>query len=143
MNWNHPSIVLAMAGLRDATENTHAACNRVCNPGDRSTPFDEPPRVPVRPSSLRGSTMRTATMRLLVMCVGGSLMLGSMCQRLPPVSGCTVGEHRCAGDRPEVCSASLRWEPAGDRPCRDVGGACVVGDAGIAHCAPAQDGGAR
>lgn len=60
--------------------------------------------------------------------------------RLPPVSGCTPAAQSCRGDRPVVCSASQRWEPAGDRTCASVGGVCVVtGD--VAHCAPA-DGGA-
>lgn len=63
------------------------------------------------------------------------------CPRLPPVSGCTPGEQRCAGDAPEVCSATRRWHRAGDAPCAAVGGACVT-DGGVAYCAPA-DGGAR
>mgnify|MGYP002144835727 CR=1 FL=1 len=28
--------------------------------------------------------------------------------------------------RPEVCSASQRWEPAGERSCASVGAVCVV-----------------
>lgn len=67
--------------------------------------------------------------------------------RLPPVSGCAPRSMRCAADRPEVCSASQRWEPAGDLPCARVRGVCVVSDAGVAHCAPltadaSTDGGA-
>lgn len=60
--------------------------------------------------------------------------------RLPPVSGCTPTAQSCVADRPHVCSASQRLEPAGDRTCASVGGVCVV-TAGVAHCAPA-DGGA-
>jgi len=60
--------------------------------------------------------------------------------RLPPVSGCTPAAQSCRDDRPQVCSASQRWEPAGDRTCASVGGVCVV-TGGVAHCAPV-DGGA-
>jgi len=63
------------------------------------------------------------------------------CPRLPPVSGCTPGEQRCADDAPEVCSASRRWHRAGDASCRAVGGACAT-DGGVAYCTP-TDGGAR
>jgi len=41
-----------------------------------------------------------------------------------------------------VCSASQRWEPAGDLPCAAVGAVCVESDGGLAHCAAARDGGA-
>jgi len=60
--------------------------------------------------------------------------------RLPPVSGCTPAAQSCRNDRPHICSASQRWEPAGDRTCASVGGVCVV-TGGVAHCALA-DGGA-
>lgn len=57
---------------------------------------------------------------------------------LPPVSGCTVGAWRCTDDgRPETCSASSRWEPAGERSCAATGSVCVVER--TAHCAPARD----
>lgn len=63
---------------------------------------------------------------------------------LPPVSGCTPGAPTCLRDRPAICSSSQRWEPVGDTDCRAVGGACVVADAGLAHCAPlAADAGAE
>lgn len=62
--------------------------------------------------------------------------------RLPPVSGCAPRAWRCSpSGRPEVCSATQRWEPAGDVPCSAVWARCVVADGGPAHCAPA-DGGA-
>lgn len=66
------------------------------------------------------------------------------CSRLPPVSGCAPTSQRCGpSGYPEVCSASQRWEPAGDVSCVAVGGVCVV-SAGVAHCAPAPaDGGAQ
>lgn len=59
--------------------------------------------------------------------------------RLPPVSGCTPTAQSCRNGRPHVCSASQRWEPAGDRTCASVGGVCVVSD-GVAHCASADAG---
>lgn len=59
--------------------------------------------------------------------------------RLPPVSGCTPTAQSCRDDRPYVCSASTRWEPAGDRTCASVGGVCVV-TGGVAHCALADAG---
>jgi hypothetical protein len=62
---------------------------------------------------------------------------------LPPVSGCTPGASACVGDSPAVCSASQRWQRAGDTTCAAIGGVCVVGDGGIAHCAaPPRDAGA-
>lgn len=69
----------------------------------------------------------------LVACAG--------CQpRLPPVAGCRVAAYHCTDDgRAEVCSASQRWEPIGDRSCPSVGAVCVVDDGGPAHCAPAVD----
>jgi hypothetical protein len=75
--------------------------------------------------------------------LAAALLVASLagCPRLPPVSGCTPGEQRCAGDAPEVCSATRRWHRAGDAPCAAVGGACVT-DGGVAYCTPA-DGGAR
>lgn len=63
------------------------------------------------------------------------------CPRLPPVSGCTPRSQSCRDGAPYVCSASQRWEPAGDTTCAAVGGACEVNDAGVAFCAPVRDGG--
>lgn len=57
------------------------------------------------------------------------------CPRLPPVSGCAPTSQRCNGLRPEVCSASQRWSPAGDADCSGI---CVLTDS-IAHCAPAPE----
>jgi hypothetical protein len=65
-----------------------------------------------------------------------ALVISSCSPALPPVSGCTPRSWRCEGDRPYVCSASQRWEPAGDATCASVGGVCVVADGGTAHCAP-------
>lgn len=64
----------------------------------------------------------------------------------PTVSNCAAGAYRCNGSVPEACSRSGRWWPSLPRDatgrqlaCLD---GCVVGDGGVAHCAPA-DGGAR
>ena len=80
---------------------------------------------------------------LVSVALAAALLAASVsgCPRLPPVSGCVPGAQRCAGDAPEVCSASRRWHRAGDAPCAAVGGACAT-DGGVAYCAPA-DGGAR
>ena len=77
-------------------------------------------------------------MRPIVLCL--LLALGvAGCPKLPPVSGCTPSAWRCSPDgRPEVCSASQRWEPAGERSCASVGAVCVVER--TAHCA-ARDAG--
>ena len=79
-------------------------------------------------------------MRPILLCL--LLALGAAgCPKLPPVSGCTPSAWRCSPDgRPEVCSASQRWEPAGDRSCASVGAVCVVER--TAHFAPAVDAGA-
>lgn len=86
------------------------------------------------PYSLRRLVIAAAfvrgALRALLAC---ALLCG--CPRLPPVSGCTPTAQRCGpGGYPEVCSASARWEPAGDVRC-----ACVVTDAGVAVCV--RDGG--
>ena len=93
----------------------------------------------VRSADPRESQSGAADVAALALVVGlaGLALVG--CPHLPPVSGCAPTAQSCIEGRPHVCSASQRWEPAGDVVCR---GACVVGDAGIAHCAPA-DGGAR
>ena len=58
---------------------------------------------------------------------------------LPPVSGCHVGAYHCTAEgRPEVCSASSRWEPIGSTRCAAVGAVCVAPIDGPAHCARAQ-----
>ena len=81
--------------------------------------------------------MRLA-LRLLMLALSLVLALAA-CPRLPPVSGCTPSAWRCSPDgRPEVCSASQRWEPAGERACASVGAVCVVER--TAHCA-ARDAG--
>jgi len=63
-------------------------------------------------------------LRVLISC---ALLCG--CPKLPPVSGCTPLAQSCRDGIPHVCSATQRWEPAGDVAC-----ACVVTDAGVAIC---------
>lgn len=62
---------------------------------------------------------------------------------LGPVAGCVPGAASCEGNAPAICSASQRWERAGDPgvTCVHVGGVCVVSDAGVPHCAPRPDAG--
>lgn len=92
---------------------------------------------PLDPFMARGKSALVS----VLLAVGLFVLALAGCPRLPPVSGCTPGAQRCAGDAPEVCSASHRWHRAGDVPCGAVGGACAT-DGGVAYCAPA-DGGAR
>lgn len=80
---------------------------------------------------------RTGAVLVVVGLVG--LAIDACRPRLPPVSGCTPLTQSCHNDRPHVCSASQRLEPAGDRTCASVGGVCVVTD-GVAHCALADAG---
>ena len=102
-------------------------------------------RAPSLPNPQSG---RAPVEVLLAIVVGLSVVLPlgialTGCPKLPPVSGCAPMSQRCsASGAPEVCSASQRWEPAGDLACAAVGGACVVDDAGVASCTRA-DGGAR
>jgi hypothetical protein len=77
----------------------------------------------------------------LVLALAVLIALHGCHPRLPPVVGCAPTAQSCRDGRPVVCSASTRWEPAGDRTCASVGGVCVV-TGGVAHCALASDGGA-
>lgn len=72
---------------------------------------------------------------------------------VPAPSGCTLGDQRCNGAVPEVCSGSGRWYPslpthASGAP-RNCAGGCVRveldGGGPVAYCAPVAavtDGGA-
>lgn len=90
----------------------------------------------------RGHARPGAMLAVVVLLWAGLAVELQGCPRLPPVSGCTPTAQRCGpSGHPEVCSASQRWEPAGDVSCAAVGGVCVL-EAGVAHCAPApSDGG--
>lgn len=137
---NNPRIDAALRAMDRATAraldvNQSARARRPANPCavERSTPTpcmgvaspSEPtPRLHGERTSVVG----------VVGVVGVLLVSAAGCPRLPPVSGCTVGSMSCENDRPRVCSASQRWQPAGDRPCSYVGGVCVVDGAGTARC---------
>ena len=86
------------------------------------------------------ATVRALLAVVVLMAVVGVVATG--CPRLPPVSGCNPMAQACINDRPHVCSASQRWQPAGDLACGAVGGVCAVAN-GRAYCAPLTDGGVR
>jgi hypothetical protein len=95
----------------------------------------------------RGDSLTRAALRLaglvLAAVIAGALACGCPSPRLPAVEGCTVGASRCRADRPQVCSSTGRWHDVGDLACAASGAVCVDGDAGVAHCALAADGGAH
>lgn len=98
--------------------------------------------APLAAAVARSRGLATAT---LALALGGAVALTppGCAPRLPPVAGCAPTAQRCGpSGTPEVCSASQRWEPAGDLPCAAVGAVCVESDGGLAHCAAARDGGA-
>ncbi len=85
-------------------------------------------------------TLRALLAVVVLLAVAGVVATG--CPRLPPVSGCNPMAQACIADRPHVCSASQRWQSAGDLACSAVGGVCAVAN-GRAYCAPLTDGGVR
>jgi len=95
-----------------------------------------PPRDSVARAALRLALV------LILATLAGVVAHGCPSPRLPAVEGCTVGSSRCRADRPQVCSSTGRWHDVGDLACAASGAVCVEGDAGVAHCAPAADGGA-
>lgn len=99
----------------------------------------EPTTNPDALDHLGVALARVGAVLLVIGLIG--LALDGCHPRLPPVSGCTPAAQSCRDGRPHICSASQRWEPAGDRTCASVGGVCVV-TGGVAHCALASDGGA-
>ena len=54
----------------------------------------------------------------------------------------TPGRYECRANQPHYCGTSKQLTPIGDLPCA-VGETCGLDDAGVAHCAPAADGGAE
>lgn len=54
----------------------------------------------------------------------------------------TPGRYECRANQPHYCGTSKQLTPIGDVPCA-VGETCGLDDAGVAHCAPAADGGAE
>ncbi len=103
-------------------------------------------RRPAAPSGRSGQSGRADVGALVVLAAAG-LVASVACRPVreaildtqSPRVACVGGSHRCAAGAPEVCSAAGRWWPA--MPPRDDGsprvcaGACVLSDAGIAHCA--------
>lgn len=85
--------------------------------------------------------MRAASLLLLLVVLPLGALTGCPSPRLPAVEGCTVGASRCRADRPQVCSSTGRWHDVGDLACAASGAVCAEGDGGVAHCAPAADGG--
>jgi hypothetical protein len=92
--------------------------------------------------SLTRAALRLAAV-VLVATIAGVVASGCPAPRLPAVEGCTVRASRCHNDRPQVCSSTGRWHDVGDLACAASGAVCVEGDAGVAHCALATDGGAH
>lgn len=138
-------LVLALDVLADLAVNVPGAVNRLLRSTGRDPLFlPAPPPRASAPSGRSGEAGRAtvATLALLALLALASIVGVALqgCPRLPPVSGCDPGAHRCAADRPEVCSATRRWHPVGDLACAAVGGVCVNGLS--AHCAPV-DGGVR
>jgi hypothetical protein len=144
---NDPQIESSLRALERATARTNDVCQttragRPANPRGTATRSTPTPAMGVARASAPTPTRpaRLGTRVVGVVGVGGGVVVVGLlasvsgCPRLPPVSGCTVGTMSCEGDRPRVCSASQRWEFAGDRPCSAVGGVCVVDDVGTAHC---------
>lgn len=139
---NDSRIEDGLRALESATRRVGAVCDSVTarRAASAPAPREQPARVgrTTQPTPIRPRTPTPIGLALIV--VGAAVTVA--CPRLPPVSGCTVGTMICEGDRPRVCSASQRWEPAGDVTCHAVGGACALNDAGVAHCAPVvSDGG--
>lgn len=102
----------------------------------RETSLVEPPR----PRDYRPLFRALYAVALLCMASGATALALLACHpALPPIAGCVAGVYRCTpAGAPEVCSASSRWEPIGDRSCASVGAVCVAPTDGPAHCARAQ-----
>lgn len=151
----------AVRSGEDALRNSSRDLNAVLDRVSRACRAPEPtpqPSVP-QPSTLDAHPYRVTTRpaplpradwsaRLRAAAVVGCILLASgtiaaTCGSMPPVSGCTPFTQRCnpATGRPEVCSATQRWQPAGNLSCVAVGGVCAVDDAGVAYCGRAPDGG--
>jgi hypothetical protein len=97
--------------------------------------------IPPRESVARAALRLALVVVLAAVC--GAAAQGCPSPRLPAVEGCTVRASRCYNDRPQVCSSTGRWHDVGDLACGAVGGVCVEGDAGVAHCGRVADGGAH
>ena len=142
-------LVLVLDILADLAVNVPGALNRLLRSTGRDPlflPAPPAPRLPAAPSGRSGEAGR-ATVGALVVLAAAGLVASVACRPVreaiidaqSPRVACVGGSHRCAAGAPEVCSAAGRWWPA--MPPRDDGsprvcaGACVLSDAGIAHCA--------
>ena len=145
------SALAEKQGALDVSATRPSVAPSTPTPADGVDPADEdahasivppPPFDPHR--TMRGSvdvrSLLAVVVALSVVLPLGAALYG--CPRLPPVAGCQPTAQTCIGDRPHVCSASQRWEPAGDVSCATTGGACAVAG-GVAYCAPSSDGGVR
>lgn len=54
----------------------------------------------------------------------------------------TPGRYECRANQPHYCGTSKQLTPIGDVPC-GAGETCSLNAEGVAHCAPATDGGAE
>lgn len=54
----------------------------------------------------------------------------------------TPGRYECRANQPHYCGTSKQLTPIGDVPC-GAGETCSLNAEGVAHCAPAADGGAE
>lgn len=127
-------------------------------PGDGVRPTVVPGEPPARSPDEATTAARTGRHRIPpgtmgALCLALALGCGpardalmSATPGVPPVSGCTTGNHRCNGAVPEVCSETGRWWPALPRDAQGAQRVCPAGCAvaadGAAYCA-AADGGAR
>lgn len=94
-----------------------------------------------------GFASRAALLDLAALAVAGAALAFTAAA----LSGCpgwvrpscaTPGRYECRANQPHYCGASRALTPIGDLPCA-VGETCGLDDAGVAHCAPAADGGAE
>ncbi|RTL17176.1 MAG: hypothetical protein EKK55_23120 [Rhodocyclaceae bacterium] len=54
----------------------------------------------------------------------------------------TPGRYECRANQPHYCGTSKQLTPIGDVPC-GAGETCSLNAEGVAHCAPATDGGVQ
>ena len=135
---NDPRVRASLRALESANGDTMRACLKASSVLPPAWQDATPNAAPS--ASVRETPEERPRPRLMLLGVFGVLGIVA-CPRLPPVANCAPGAMVCQGDQPRVCSASQRWEPAGDRPCSAVGGVCALDDAGVARCVRRGDGG--
>jgi len=75
-------------------------------------------------------------------------LLVAMCLALAGCPGwvrpecATPGRYECRANQPHYCGTSKQLTPIGDVPC-GAGETCSLNAEGVAHCAPATDGGVQ